>query len=29
MNEHGLITAPLVRLKRLLRPRAPELSPAE
>jgi protein-S-isoprenylcysteine O-methyltransferase Ste14 len=29
MSEHGLITAPLVRLKRLLRPRARELSPAE
>jgi protein-S-isoprenylcysteine O-methyltransferase Ste14 len=29
MSEHGLVTAPLVRLKRLLRPRARELSPAE
>ena len=29
ISEHGLITAPLVRLKRFLRPRAPELSPAE
>jgi protein-S-isoprenylcysteine O-methyltransferase Ste14 len=29
MSEHGLITAPLVRLKRSLRPRAPDLSPAE
>jgi protein-S-isoprenylcysteine O-methyltransferase Ste14 len=29
MSEHGLITAPLVRLKRRLRPRAPVLSPAE
>ena len=29
MSQHGLITASLVRLKRLLRPRAPVLSPAE
>ena len=29
MSEHGLLTAPLVRLKRRLRPRAPVLAPAE
>ena len=29
MSEHGLITAPLVRLKRRLRPRVPALMPAE
>ncbi len=29
MSEHGLITAPLVRLKRILRRRGPMLAPAE